>query len=150
MEVAAPPATSVPALGSSSTSATAVVPSEVATPPSATAVHHARNDAGATNRVGRKGTEWALERRDQQKNAKRGVGRCIGGRRGAVGGRPMELRDGSEGRTEIGRSEGDEASGFASHRGCTAASGFGVVLVDRIVTNILVVQIFLIFYLLLN
>ena len=71
-----------------------------------------RNDAGATNRVGRKGTEWVLERRDQRKNAKRRVGRCIGGRRGAVGGRPMELRDGSEGRTEIGRSEGHGASGF--------------------------------------
>ena len=113
MEVAAPPAMSVPALGSSSTSATAVAPSEAATPPSAAAAHRARNDTGGANRVGRKGTEWVLERRDQRKNAKRGVGQCIGGRRGAVGGRPMELRDGSEGRTEIGRSEGHGASRFA-------------------------------------
>lgn len=50
MEVAAPPATSVPALGSS---ATAAAPSEAATPPSAAAAHRARNDAGAANRVGR-------------------------------------------------------------------------------------------------
>jgi hypothetical protein len=50
VEVAAPPATSVPA---SSTSATAAAPSEPAAPPAAAAAHRARNDAAAANRVGR-------------------------------------------------------------------------------------------------
>ena len=63
MEVAAPPATSVPA---SSTSTTAVAPSEPAAPPAAAAAHRARNDAAAANRMGRErgrrrgveGEEW--------------------------------------------------------------------------------------------
>ena len=68
MEVAAPPATSVPA---SSTSAAAVAPSEPAAPPAAAAAaaHRARNDAAAANRVGRErrrrrgveGEEWERE-----------------------------------------------------------------------------------------
>lgn len=49
MEVAAPPATSVPALGSS---ATAAVPSKAAAPPSAAAAHRTRREEAA-NRVGR-------------------------------------------------------------------------------------------------
>lgn len=47
MEVAAPPATSVPASGSPSSSATAEAPSEAAAPPSAAAAHRVRHDAAA-------------------------------------------------------------------------------------------------------
>ena len=63
MEVAAPPATSVPASGSPS--AAAARSSEAAAPPSAAAaVHRVRNDAAAKNRAGWRCTRRRVDKED--------------------------------------------------------------------------------------
>ena len=59
MEVAAPPATSVPASGYPS--AAAARSSEAAAPPSAAAAHRRRNDAAAKNRVGTRCTRRRVD-----------------------------------------------------------------------------------------